>query len=200
MRRGAVRNSCPRSVHLHTMSVGHERCTTWGHLRGGHRLYRPTPVEVSLAGPRSAAESPDRTSHDARLRLPWSDYRMYAKLSSLTRKPGQAGLSGSDQQVRGQVRGLQCSPSRMIRHRPKGSTSPRSDRRDERSSPVASPRGNADCKGSGMSQRGRDERGSQFRSAMDRIKGDSSRKWLGREGAAGRPIGRGQHPLTAKAC
>src|SRR3954451_24185357 len=57
-------------------------------------------------------------------------------------------LSGSDQTVRGQVRGLHCPPSRMTRHRPKGTTLPRSDRRDERSNPVASPRGKADCKGS----------------------------------------------------
>jgi hypothetical protein len=56
-------------------------------------------------------------------------------------------LSGLDQKVRGQVRGLQCPPSRMTRHRPKGTTSPRSDRRGERSNPVISPRGKADCKG-----------------------------------------------------
>src|SRR5262245_15140490 len=56
-------------------------------------------------------------------------------------------LSGSDQKVRGQVRGLQCPPPRMTRHRPKGTTLPRSDRRDERSNPVVSPRGKADCEG-----------------------------------------------------
>jgi hypothetical protein len=55
-------------------------------------------------------------------------------------------LSGLDQKVRGQERGLQCPPSRMTRHRPKGTTLPRIDRGDERSNPVASPRGKADCK------------------------------------------------------
>ena len=49
-------------------------------------------------------------------------------------------LSGLDQKVRGQVQGLQCPLSRMTHHRPKGTTLPRSDRRDERSNPVVSPR------------------------------------------------------------
>src|SRR5512135_1732666 len=55
-------------------------------------------------------------------------------------------LSGLDQKVRGQVQGLQAPLSRMAHHRPKGTTSPRSDRGGERSNPVASPRGKADCK------------------------------------------------------
>ena len=81
-----------------------------------------------------------------------------------------------DQKVCGQVRGLQCPPSRMTRHRPKGTTPPRSDRRDERSNPVASPAREGQLQRTLMRQRGRDEGGSQCRSAMDRIEGESSTK------------------------
>src|SRR5262245_41967872 len=48
-------------------------------------------------------------------------------------------LSGLDQKVRGQVQGLQAPMARMAHHRPRGTTSPRSDRGGERSNPVASP-------------------------------------------------------------
>src|SRR3954454_16751313 len=66
-------------------------------------------------------------------------------LIKAVRKDKPKMLSGLNQKVRGQVRGLQRPPSRMTRHRPKGTTSPRSDRRDERSNPVVSPRGKANC-------------------------------------------------------
>src|SRR5215469_14097332 len=57
-------------------------------------------------------------------------------------------LSGLDQTVRGQVQGLQAPLARMTHHRPRGTTSLRSDREGERSNPVAPPRGKADCEGS----------------------------------------------------
>ena len=55
-------------------------------------------------------------------------------------------LTGLDQKVRGQVQGLQVPLSRMAHHRSRGTTLPRNDREGERSNPVASPRGKADCK------------------------------------------------------
>jgi hypothetical protein len=85
-------------------------------------------------------------------------------------------LSGLDQKVCGQVRGLQCLPSRMTRHRPKGTTLPRSDRRDERSNPRCLPAREGGLQRTLMRQRGRDEGGSQCRSVMERIEGESSTK------------------------
>src|SRR5271157_5272929 len=64
-------------------------------------------------------------------------------------------LSGLDQKVRGQVRGLQCPASRMMRHRPKGTTLPRSDRRDERSNATRPPRPFMACDGAKLDPVGR---------------------------------------------
>ena len=50
-------------------------------------------------------------------------------------------LSGLNQKVSGQVRGLRIPPSRLVHHRPRGTTSPRSDRKGERRNPVVSPQG-----------------------------------------------------------
>ena len=48
-------------------------------------------------------------------------------------------LSGLNQKVSGQVRGLRILPSRMVHHRPRGTTSPRVDREGERRNPVVFP-------------------------------------------------------------
>src|SRR4051794_9998335 len=104
----------------------------------GHPKDRPwtrEPTRRLPASRRSGASSPGRVNPGEVLIKPVS--KVEPKM-----------LSGSDQKVRGQVRGLQCPPPRMTRHRPNGTALPRSDRRDERSNPVASPRGKADCKGS----------------------------------------------------
>src|SRR5262249_26651472 len=69
-------------------------------------------------------------------------------LIKAVRKDEPKMLLGSDQKVCGQVRGLQRPPSRMTRHRSKGTTSPQRDRRGERSNPVASPQGKVNRKGS----------------------------------------------------
>src|SRR5208283_3349451 len=50
-------------------------------------------------------------------------------------------LSGLNQKVSGQVRELRIPPSRMVHHRPRGTTLPRVDREGERRNPVVSPRG-----------------------------------------------------------
>src|SRR5262249_55498562 len=93
-------------------------------------------------------------------------------------------LSGLDQKVRGQVQGLQAPRARMAHHRPRGTTSPRSDRGGERSNPVAPPTREGRLRRKLRRQRRRDEGGSQRRSVIDRIEGES---------AHGRP------PLAAKA-
>ena len=50
-------------------------------------------------------------------------------------------LSGLNQKVSGQVRGLRIPPSRMVHHWPRGTTLPRVDREGERRNPVVSPQG-----------------------------------------------------------
>jgi len=74
----------------------------------------------------------------------------------------------------------------MAHHRPKGTTLPRSDRGGERSNPVAFPAREGGLQRTLMRQRGRDEGGSQCRSVMDRIKGESSTK-MGRPRRSCRP-------------
>ena len=56
-----------------------------------------------------------------------------------TRNYTGEATSGLNQKVSGQVRGLRISPSRMVHHRPRGTTLPRVDREGERSNPVVSP-------------------------------------------------------------
>ena len=100
----------------------------------------------------------------------------------ITNKPKM--LSGLNQKVCGQVQGLQCSLSRMTHHRPKGTTLPRSDRGDERSNPRCLPAREGGLQRTLMRQWRRDEGGSECRSVMDRIEGESAH---------------GRQPLTAKA-
>jgi hypothetical protein len=95
-------------------------------------------------------------------------------------------LSGWDQKVRGQVQGLQAPRARMAHHRPRGTTSPRSDRAGERSNPVAPPAREGGLQRTLMRQRRRDEGGSECRAVMDRIEGGSSAK-MGRPRRSCRP-------------
>src|SRR5262245_62547050 len=104
----------------------------WG--AGQDRPWEREPTRRLPASRRSGASRPEEVNPGE-------------VLIKAVRKDEPKMLSGSDQKVRGQVRGLQRPPSRMTRHRPKGTTLPRSDRKGERSNPVASPRGKADCKG-----------------------------------------------------
>src|SRR5208337_2613688 len=93
-------------------------------------------------------------------------------------------LSGLNQKVSGQVRGLRIPPSWMVHHRPRGTTSPRNDRKGERRKPRCLPAREGGLQRTLMRQRRRDEGTSQRRSVVDRIEGESAH---------------GQHSLTAKA-
>src|SRR5271165_4850091 len=46
-------------------------------------------------------------------------------------------LSGLNQEVSGQLRGLRIPPPRMVHHRPRGTTLPRVDREGERRNPLS---------------------------------------------------------------